>query len=255
MNKLVLVVIPVLVVIIVYTSFTNSKVMNSIVNEGTEIVKKENSLEELDIGKYKTVYIYKVLPFKSKVYNIDGIGIFTTMSLNLGIMQQLTFEITPYKKDLAQLTIDFTILFRKRELRVELYELMVNKEDTFYKNFEKKIDEINDNYSALEDISVSETWLSDYLSDSFIKKRGEPKDEEKLLKLFTEVIEAYMEYAKEVPTLSEADQKKKYDAIKEFSDLLVEKGGIAINNFKRSLGDEKTKEFLGMVLYGYLHIK
>jgi hypothetical protein len=36
---------------------------------------------------------------------------------------------------------------------------------------------------------------------------------------------------------------------------LVEKGGVAINNFKKTLGDKKTKEFLGNVLYGYLHIK
>ena len=43
--------------------------------------------------------------------------------------------------------------------------------------------------------------------------------------------------------------------LKDLDDLLVEKGGIAINNFKKSIGDEKTKEFLGKVLYGYLHAK
>ena len=237
-----------------YTSINNITTMNNLINQGTSIIKKENSLEELDIGEYKTVLIYKVLPFKSQVYYIDGIGVLAIMTLNLGIMEQFTLNINPFEKDLAQLTIDYIIAFRTRKLRVEIYELMVNKEDTSYKNFLQKIGDINAKYSALEDIPLSETWHTEYMPASILKSGG-AKDDKIFSDLFTEVMEAYMDYAKGVSTLSKEDQNKKYEAIKGFSDLLVEKGGIAINNFKKSIGDEKTKEFLGKVLYGYLHAK
>lgn len=254
MWRLTLVIIISLIGIISYTSFENKESINDIFDKGIEILKTDYSLEELDIDEYKTVLIYKILPFKSKVYRIKGLGIFSVLTLNLGIMEQISFNINPYEKDLPQLTVDYTMEFIKRNLRIEIYELMVNKEDTLYKNFLKKIDEIKEEYSELEDITLTKNWINDYLSN-YILKSGSSKNKEKFLDLFSEVVETYMEYAKEAPTLSEDEQKKKYQAIKGFSDLLVENGGIAINIFKKSLGDEKTKEFLGKVIYGYLHIE
>ena len=254
MMKFLLVIIAALAGFTGYTAINNTTTMNNLIDQGTSIIKKDNSLEELDIGEYKTVLIYKIIPFKSKVYYIEGIGVLAIMTLNLGIMEQFTLNINPFEKDLAQLTIDYIISFRTRQLRVEIYELMVNKDDTSYKNFLQKIDDIKSEYSDLEDIPLSETWSNEYMPASILKSGG-VKDDKKFLELFTELMETYMEYAKDAPTLSKEDQNKKYEAIKGFSDLLVEKGGIAIDNFKKSIGDEKTNEFLGKVLYGYLHAK
>ena len=79
--------------------------------------------------------------------------------------------------------------------------------------------------------------------------------DEKLLNLFTEVITYYIEYAKKSEELNQENVKKKVELTKSFAEQLVENGGIAIDNFKKTLGDDKTKEFLGNVLYGYLHIE
>ena len=100
MNKLVLLVIAALASYVGYTSVTTTKSMNTMINEGLAIVKKDYKLEELDIGEFKKVLIYKVLPFKSKVYSIDGLGILPVMTLNVGLMEMFTFNINSYDKDL-----------------------------------------------------------------------------------------------------------------------------------------------------------
>lgn len=63
------------------------------------------------------------------------------------------------------------------------------------------------------------------------------------MNIFNESIQAFIDYSKEAPELNDVDKDKKYDLLKGFSDKLVENGGFAIKNFKKSLGDEKTKEF------------
>ena len=130
---------------------------------------------------------------------------------------------------------------------------MVDKENEKYKNYIKKVEEIKNKYSNLKDFSSKESWHNKYLP-VFIRKSGTPKDDKTILYLFKEVVLTYFEYAKEAPALSEDDKKKKYEVIKEFGEQLAEKGGVAIGNFKKTLGEEKIKEFLGKVFYGYLQV-
>ena len=177
------------------------------------------------------------------------------MTLNLGAMQQLTFNINPFEKDIPQLTIDYTIMLNQRKIFIEVYKLMINSKTENYNEFLNKLEEIEGNYTDLKDFKASEdSWRDEYFSDA-IYKSGNPLNEGKLLNLFKDVLNAYIEYAKKENDLDSDKKAQKVEVIKEFSDKLVENGGIAINNFKKTLGDEKTKEFLGKVLYGYLHAK
>lgn len=237
-----------------FTSYTNSDSMNNMIEKGTEIIKKEYELEEIDIGDFKKVKIYYVLPFNSKIYKIDTLGIVSIMTMNVGIMEMLTFNINPYYKDLPQLTIDYTITFNTRKLFVEIYDFMINKDAQDYKDFLQKIEDLNTTYSDLDDFTSDEAWYNSYLAGT-VKKSGSLMQDKRLLNIFSDVITYYIEYAKKSPELNQQDVKKKYDLTKDFSDKLVENGGIAIDNFKKTLGDDKTKEFLGNVLYGYLHIE
>lgn len=253
MSKILFLTLAILAGYVGYTSITNTKSINNMIDKGIKITKNSYPLEELDIGEFKKVLVYKVLPFNSKVYEVDGLGILAVMTMNLGVMEMYTFNINPYDKDLPQLTIDYTVTLNNRKLYVEIYDLMINKDEQNYKDFLKKIEEIYENNSDLKDFTSTESWHNECIS-RMIKKSGSVKDDDKLLKIFTDVMTAYIDYSLEAPELSENDKKKKYDLIKGFSDKLAEKGGAAINNFKKTLGDKKTNEFLGYVLYGYLHI-
>ena len=253
MSKILLIAFAALASYIGYTSYNNTSTMNGLIEEMNNIIEKDYKLKELEIGEFKKILVFKILPFYSKVYQIEGLGIYSVLTLNVGIMQMLTINVNPYEKDIPQLTIEFTVSLQTRKIYIEIYELMVDKENEKYKNYIKKVEEIKNKYSNLKDFSSKESWHNKYLP-VFIRKSGTPKDDKTILYLFKEVVLTYFEYAKEAPALSEDDKKKKYEAIKEFSDQLAEKGGVAIDNFKKTLGEEKTKEFLGKAFYGYLQV-
>lgn len=238
-----------------YIFISNKKIVNKLKEVGISKVKKENELEELEIGEFKTVYINKILPFKSKIYYIKGLGVLSVMTLNLGIMQMISFNINPFEKDIPQLTIDWIIMLNKRTILIEIYKLMINSETENYKDFLKKLEEIKGNYKDLKNYKPTEALWRDKYFSGHIYKSCNKENEDKLLNLFKDLLNAYIEYAKKEKDIDSEQKPKKVEAIKEFADKLVENGGVAINNFKKSLGDEKTKEFLGKVFYGYLHAK
>ena len=158
MSKIPLLIFAALAAYVGYTTITNTKSMNNMINKGIEITKKDFPLEELEIGEFKKVLIYKVLPFNSKVYEAEKLGILAVMTLNVGVMEMYTFNINPYDKDLPQLTIDYTITLNNRKLYVEIYDLMIDKEAKDYKDFLKKIEEINNKNSDLKDFSSKASW-------------------------------------------------------------------------------------------------
>ena len=139
-----------------FTSYTNSSAMNTMIEKWTEIVKTDHELEEIDIGEFQKVIVYHVLPFNSKVYKVDTLGIVSIMTMNVGIMEMFTFNINPYYKDLPQLTIDYTITLNTRKLYVEIYDFMINKDTQDCKDFLTKIEELNTKYSDLEDFNSKE---------------------------------------------------------------------------------------------------
>ena len=198
--------------------------------------------------------IYYVFPYNSKVYKVDTLGIVSTMSMNVGLMEMLRFNINPYYKDLPQLTIDYTIALNIRKLSVEVYDFMINKDAQDYKDFLTKIEEINAQYSDLADITSEEAWNTKYIAGA-IRKSGTLTQDERLLNITSDVISCYIEYAKKVQELSNQEVKTKYELTKDFADQLVVNGGNPIDTFKKELGKEKTEEFVGKVLYGYLHIE
>ena len=253
MFLILLIIFTALSVYIGYTAYNSTSSMNELLEEINTIIEKVYNLKELEIGEFKKVLVFNILPFYPKVYQIKGLGIFSVMTLNVGFMKMFSINVNPYEKDLPQLTIDYTVMLRKKKIYIEIYELMVDKENEKYKNYLKKVEEIKNKYSNLKDFISKISWRNEYLP-VFIKKSGTSKDDKTILNLFKEVVVAYFEYAKETPTLSKDKQKKKYEKIKEFSDQLVQKGGASINIFKKALGEEKTKEFLGKAFYGYLQI-
>ena len=254
MFRLTFAILTILVAYVGFTSYTNRSTMTNLIEQGKEIIQKEYELEQVDIGDFKKVMVYYILPFYSEVYKIDTLGIVSIMTMNVGMMEMLTFNINPYYKDLPQLTIEYMITFNTRKFYIDIYDFMINKEAEDYKDFIKKIEELNTKYSVLDDITSDENWYDKYLAAN-VKKSGSILQDKKMMNIFSDIISYYIEYAKNAKELSQSDAKTKYDLTKDFCDKLVENGGVAINNFKKSLGDDKTKEFLGNVLYGYLHIE
>jgi len=232
-----------------FTVVTNISSMNKIVNVETSLLQNKYELKEMDIGEFKKIILKKVLPFYTKLYNIKNLGTFSVMTLNVGIMNIITFNINSFSKDLPQLTIDFMFILNQRKFIFEIYDFMINKEDEKYKNFLKEIEEIKEN-SNLKDMERANTWHYDYVSGD-INKSGNVINDSQFLSILKEIMEAYLKYAEQAPELSDDDMQKKIKLYEEFTDNMAKNGGMAIDNFREGIGEEKTHEYLSKAFYGY----
>jgi hypothetical protein len=160
--------------------------MYKTIEEGMKIIQNKYSIKQLDIGDFKQMTIYGIISFYTKVYNIEGLGILSIMTVNLGVMQMFTFSINPYEKDLPQMSNDIIYMFNKRIFRIEFYNLMIDSQNSEYKSFINKIKEINNKYSYFEDVEIKKNWYLDLLSALISKKEG-TKYEQKFIELFIEV--------------------------------------------------------------------
>jgi len=250
MSKLMTTVIGGLVAYGGFTVVTNSSSMNKLINMATSMLKNKYELKELDAGEFKKIILKKILPFYTKIYNIKNFGTYSVLTLNIGIINVITFNINSFCKDLPQLTFDFIFMLNKRMLIFEIYDLVINKEDEKYKNFLKEIEEIRGKPSNLKEINRTKTWHYDYIS-GVINKSGNVMNDSQLLSIFKEIMEAYFKFAEKASELNDDDIKKKMKFYEEFTDNLVKRGGMAIDNFRKGIGEKKTHEYLSKVFYGH----
>jgi hypothetical protein len=68
--------------------------------------------------------------------------------------------------------------------------------------------------------------------------------------MLVDSVHIYLTYGKEFPTLTEEQREEKLAITVEYTDGLIEKGGISTDVFKKELGDEETKNFFDKVFFG-----
>ena len=253
-RKIILFLIISLGLFIIYTAIRNTMIMNKFIKENFSLINNNLKLEEIDIGDLKKIRIKKILVFNSEVYYIEGLGFLSLMTVNIGIMQMITFGIIPFEKDLPYIIGEFIYLLGKRKFLIEIYDFLLDKKNNKNINFINKIKEINEKMSDLEPLKTKKNWY-DPIVFTTIKKGGSVKDDNKLINSFKEILEAYIEFAKEESLLNEEDKEKKYLKIKGVAEEFIEKGGIAVDTFKNSVGIAKTSEVLGKIIFCHLLFK
>jgi hypothetical protein len=68
--------------------------------------------------------------------------------------------------------------------------------------------------------------------------------------MLVDSIHTYLTCGKEFPTLTEEQREEKLTITVEYTDGLIEKGGISTDVFKSQLGNEETKKFFDQVFFG-----
>ena len=181
--KILLYLLILLIIFIIYTIIRNTIIFRKAIKEGFSCVKNNFGIEEIDIGLLKKIRIYKIVPFYSKVYYIKELGVFPIVTVNIGIMQQITFNINPFEKDLPQLTVELIYFFGKRIFIVEIYDLMLDKKSIKYLDF---LNKLNEKYSELEIIKDEKNVL--YEAKISLKKKGKVENDNTIINIFKEIL-------------------------------------------------------------------
>ena len=250
--KLLFTIITILLSIFIYIVFRNTKLVYKSIEDINNLIKSKYSLKSIDIGEFKKLTAYGVISFNSEIYHIKDLGILSILTSNLGFMQLFTLQIVPFEKDLPLLTVDIMYMFNKRIFFIEIYDLMLDNKNAEYKSFLNQVEEVKKNFSEFENFKVKENWYTQLIS-GLLSKKYTIKDEQKFVELLNKIITMFIEYSIKEKKIENLE--KKVALVEGFGNKLVDKSGISTDMFKRLFGVDRTRKFLGNVLFGYYTFK
>lgn len=240
----------ILIAVVVVASITdkNVKAMNQCVDSVLATLDEHYMVTPVDIGDSSTLSIYGIMNFDVEQYDIKDIGNLSIMRMNMGVMQMATIVITPQDKNLPLLSADYMYILANRKAYLEFYDV-VKEKDSVYTDLLGALQKSADNYSHLEDITPSEAWYEHLLTVTTYKSGSFDADKD-LEKLLTDSLNTYLTHAKKLPLLSDTERQEKLAITVEYTDGLIEKGGVSTDVFKDALGEEATKQFFDDIFFG-----
>ena len=93
-----LVILAVLAAVILYLYRKNGKIMKDTVSACLEELKKSFKITEKDAGKFSRIKISGIMNFNVKKYETESLGNLCVMTMNMGLMQMVSFILTPMRE-------------------------------------------------------------------------------------------------------------------------------------------------------------
>ena len=246
--KIILGIILVAVVIVGCIASVNVKAMNSCVDSVLSKLDENYTVTKLDAGEYEQMKLFGIMKFDVDQYEIEQLGNLSIMRVNMGLMQMATAVITPRDKNMPLLSADYMYILTNRKSYLEFYDV-VEEKDEMYNKLLSDLSSVQTKYEHLENIETTPAWYQHLLTVTTYKA-GKTKADKELETMLIDNLSVYLEHSKQLPALSEEAKATKRDITVNYTDGLIEKGGISTDVFKKALGDEKTKNFFDQVFFG-----
>jgi len=226
----------------------NVKAMDTCVEEVLHKLEKNYNVTPIDVGAYKKMKIYGIMKFHVEQYHIEELGNLSIMRMNMGIMQMATIVITPGDKNMPLLSADYMYILSNRKSYLEFYDVVKEKDESYLALLDALSASLN-NYNHLESIEASPAWYAPLLTVTAYKG-GKADTDESVKNMLLDSLDVYINHSKNLPLLSEEAKASKHTITQEYTDGLIEKGGISTDVFKKSLGDAETKKFFDNIFFG-----
>lgn len=244
----ILALILILVIAVSVIAGGNVRAMDSCVDAVLAELSKEYTVTPVDPGEYEEMTISGIMKFHVQQYDIQDIGNLSIMRVNMGVMQMATVVITPTDKNLPLLSADYMYILSNRKSYLEFYDVVAEKDEQ-YVSLLNALEDVQTKYDHLQDIETTPAWYAHLLTVTTYKG-GDKKADPDLQNMLVDSLHVYLTHGKDFPTLSDEEKSEKIAITVEYTDGLIEKGGISTDVFKKELGDEETKKFFDNVFFG-----
>ena len=219
--------------------------------KGMKILKENTySIKETEIDPLFQSFSINGMKGTVSQYEIENFGNLVIMKVvDKGPMQMDTFAITPFNKDLPLLSTDVMYMGKSRIQLVEIYNTTATVEaQNIMKKYLPEFEKINEKMKDVQNYSAGDSWLNDVLLIHLSKMANNNYDEV-FLNCFYEYLNVYIKMEKELKDLGNDDYQAHWKSVRNYSDTLVEAGGVSTNMFVSLWGKDKTKEFFNKVFF------
>lgn len=210
-------------------------------NRLLNIIGSKYPLTELDAGEFAKMKV-NGMSFSIRTFRAEGLGRVSVMLASgfFGLMKMDTLIVNPTEIDLPLYSYDRIFAMGNDTLITELYDT------TLCEFSEDKLLAVKAEYSHLPYRDPGEHWYDSIKLQSSISNKGKKKHTEPMNLLTLKHFEAFLQSAGEPVTDREAKQAK----TRVYVNGLMEKGGPSTDVFKKSIGEEKTRELFENILFG-----
>ncbi len=217
------------------------------IDTGLELLRANYELREVDVKDFKNLHI-QVMDYEVRQFEIVGVGNLLVMECrDCESLQMDSFVLTPYYKRLPLFSTDYMYIKERRSFLNEIYTL-VDKEDDVYRAYMEKFAQNKAKHDALTDMPVKECWYDD-IRPVCTAKNTTPENDDEILDIFFENLNTFIQMEKEATLLTEEEYQTKWQETQNYTDGLVDSGGVSTDVFKAVLGADKTKEFFNCVFF------
>lgn len=226
----------------------NKEIIKHHINRGLDLLTSKYKLKEVKTGKFANIQIQDIT-FKIKQYDINSVGNLLVMNSKNSIkLQMASFVITPYYKSLPLFSTDYMYIQEKRDFLIEYYDL-VPKKDEFYLNYMNRFACLKAEHNQLKDMILKECWYDSLKPVCTAKSTDKTKDSE-ISSMFIDNLKLFIEMESNSKLLTREERKLKLKITQDYTDGLVDNGGVSTDVFKSTMGSDLTKEFFNKVFFG-----
>lgn len=226
----------------------NSYLMNKDIDDTLDLISKYYTLTPVDTGEYKQLNIFNMYIFDIAQYKVEGYGNLSIMKTD-GANQMATIVLSPFEKDLPLISTDYMFNGESHISYIEFYGLSIDADSQDFQNVVGKLNGLTARYADLMSVTPTPAWYDEIRTTGLFKMTSFTEGD-KTAEMLSDSFKTTLEASKKLPQLNDAQKAAKVAAVQQYSDNLVDMGGISTDMFKMVLGPDTTKAFFNNIFFG-----
>ena len=227
----------------------NNQRIDERLEKGIALLRKSYDVVEDAIDELFAYPVVSGRPNHVRRFDIKGVGNLLAMTAKDVEANQLSsFVIMPYYKNLPLFSTDFVYNDDNRFFLIEIYDLSVAHDEVWNAG----IGTFDACAKAWDDMPVFPTqprWY-DKILPVCIAKAPTCEQDDLSIQRFLETLGLFVQMEKALPVLSAEDRAKKWQLNKDYSDGLIDEGGVSTDLWISALGAENVRRFFDEVFFG-----
>lgn len=227
----------------------NARRIDERLEAGLALLRKHYTVEECTVDPVLSHAVIGGRPHHARRFNIEGVGNLLTMTVKEADENQLSsFVITPYCKNLPLFSTDYVYSGEMRFFLIELYDLVVHHDEAYRAGIDA-FAACGKRWDDMEDFQTRPCWYGDIRPVCIAKKPKHDQDD-LALQRFLEALRLFVNMEQAATPLTGADLARKWELNKDYSDRLVDEGGVSTDLWVAAIGPENTRRFFDEVFFG-----
>ena len=227
----------------------NVKRIDERLDAGLALLREHYTVKECAVEPALANPVVAGRPNHVRRFDVQGVGNLLMMTAKDVEQNQLSsFVLMPYYKNLPLFSTDYVYNDDKRFFLIEIYDLSVHHDQLWQEGIDA-FAACAERWGDMPEFPTQPRWYDD-IRPVCIGKAPSCDQDELSLERFLEALRLFVKMEQAAPALSAEDRARKWQKNKDYSDALIDEGGVSTDRWTAALGSENVRRFFDEVFFG-----